>query len=327
MPEPINACTFTIDESFITLTEPPSKDTPGVAKMLAKAPTATVLNSIMGNVASMMPTDLGILPRGTRYISPDRTTYAIEYPGDFYSLMLPAMEGVSAKDRLVKVPVPKHFICVKFDNGFNQIVGAALALSYGYNYALEDDVQTFFTMSEFELGLVPTPTLSIAYNSVGGFLAEIHEKVFSHAIGIMDAEKMETAVGSRSLPQQYTEEVAAKEDFVTWWRNQGELVMDWTFENPYTGTLADIMYVNEMDEVDGDALPDFGTLTYPQVISLLSKQVIKHDVLPAELERAQAKRKFMEGYDEWRKEFKGRTEMPLNADTPTWFDDLVGANG
>lgn len=318
MPQPINSCTFSIEEDFITISRP-AGDNESYPTMVAKARTPEVLAKLMGQTTTTMPTEFGILPRGTRYISADRTMFAIEYPPSQVSLMLPPWLGRDVNERIIKVWLPKHFICVKFDNEFANIQGAAIALSYGYNYTMDDRVQTLFTMKNFEFPLVPTTKLSDTFKSVGAFLSTLRDRILMHAFSILPEDAIECISGD-SLPFQYDGEKDG--DFFEWWASQGELVSEWTFDNPRRSTLSEIMHLNDSS---GSGLPDFGSLSYTQIIDLLIQTVSALDILPQEQERMRAKAELSKGWREWRKTYKPTdgVVVPANYD---WLDDLLMAS-
>lgn len=317
MPQPINPCTFSFEEDFITISRPAQGDE-SYPTMIAKARTSEVLSKLMGNTATTMPTNFGILPRGTRFISADRTMFAIEYPPSEVSLMLPAWLGRQVEERIIKVWLPKHFICVKFDTEFANIQGAAIALSYGYNYTMDDQVQTLFSMKNFEFPLVPTTKLSDTFKSVGAFLSTLRDRILTHAFSILPEDALECLEGD-SLPFQYDPE--GDGDFFAWWASQGELVREWTFENPRRSTLSEIMHIND---ATSSGLPDFASLSYTQIIDLLITTVSAHDVLPQEQARMKAKAEMAKDWRKWRKDY--RPDVMAEAPVSQWLDDLlVGA--
>lgn len=306
---PVKNCSMRIDPDFITLSVP-NPDNPEHPEVTAKAETEVVLAEIFGATKHTITHPLGTLPRGMRYISSDRSLYSLEYQPGPVSLFLPKRMAANPPDRFVTVYMPKYFISVKFNDEFSSIIGAAISISYDYNYTVNDPVQRLFGMNSFELKAVPTPNIGSVFPTVGAFLSTLAERVLSHSFSFLGEDELDWSQGHPSLPDQYTPEIAEKMSFIEFWATQGELVYDWTFTDPPRSTLAEIMYLNE-DDMGGI---DFDKMSYPETIATIMSLVVKHNKLKQIKQAEKALAAAVESWRSWRK-----TNYGISLDTTTPF--------
>lgn len=314
-PTPLKNASFHFENKYITLLQ--MNEDSKVPQVLAKAQTEKVLGDIFGPMQPVITAPLAILPRGVRYISNDRTLYAIEYPAGPVDILLPKWMA-KGSDRFAKVYMPKHFLCIKLDDDFGSIIGAAISLSYDYNYTLKDQVQSLFGMAEFEIPMVPTPNICATYNEIGEFLASVHERVFSHALSLLTEEQLNFSAGGPSMPMQYTESMASKKTFMEFWVEQGEMAYEWTFEDPVRSDLSTIMYLET--PVAGGI--DVASMDYLDIIIMLMDKVREYDELPFLKKRDKAISAVLTSWKEWRRNNHGAN---LEAQTPLMVPDALEA--